>query len=331
MAEYNTPTGYVVNRKNSFESAALQTQLKNRQTEQFLQVVEDNNELMMGRLARMMRDGNREMLEKFEDIMACREEKIEMKIGKQINAMEIMMTSWEDKMEKKIGNQINGMEEIITEKIISVIKDEDRELENKMSGAYKSELMSTKEEITSNTNMAVGRLDSRLTTLEVTHKEMATEVSTRLSVSSKKEEAHHMELLDNLSLMEELKSKVHSTGRRIEELSSSMTLEMSRNQENFDGKFEEIKGTMRATTNTLATVQSPLKQIETNAAAINEMQTAMTGMMDRLSTLEAEKLTNTERFTLQRARMDRLESSINTMDQSSRSEPNQNQHLNISL
>ena len=42
------------------------------------------------------------------------------------------------------------MEEIITEKSISVIKDEDRKLESKMSGAYKSELMSTIEEITSN-------------------------------------------------------------------------------------------------------------------------------------------------------------------------------------
>ena len=52
-----------------------------------------------------------------------------------------------------------------------------------------------------------------------------------------------MELLDKLALMEELKCKVHSTSRRIE-LSSSMTLEMSRNQENFDGKLEEIKGTM---------------------------------------------------------------------------------------
>ena len=42
-------------------------------------------------IARMMRDGNHDILEKFE-----------IKIGKQITAMEIMMTSWEDKRRSAI-------------------------------------------------------------------------------------------------------------------------------------------------------------------------------------------------------------------------------------
>ena len=96
-----------------------------------------------------------------------------------------------------------------------------------MSSGYKLELMTTKDEITNNTNAAIGRLDSRLTTSEVTHKEITTELTARMSVFSKKVEAHHLELLDNLTMMDELKTKVHSTGRRMEELSTSMTREMS--------------------------------------------------------------------------------------------------------
>ena len=57
------------------------------------------------------------------------------------------------------------------------------------------------------------------------------------------------------------------------------------------------------------------------------MQLAMAGMLNRLTTLEAENLTNMEKFSLHRARMDRLESNINTIDQGVRHEVSQNQYV----
>ena len=305
VSAFNTPSGYPLNRRNSFETEALQIQLSNRQTNTFMQIVEDSNNLMMDRFTKMKRDGDREMLAKIEDLMKSREEK----------------------MENKISKQINGTENIITDKIIAVIKEEDRKLEGRITKAYYTELALTKEEITGNTNSAVGRLDGRLTNLEVTHKEISSELSTRLSISAKKEEENHTELLENLALMEELKTKVHSTGRRMEELSSNMTSELSRNKANIDVKFKEICATMNETSTTLTSFKSSLKQIETNSSAINEMQLAMAGMLNRLTTLEAENLTNMEKFSLHRARMDRLESNINTIDQGVRHEVSQNQYV----
>ena len=89
--------------------------------------MENNNEIMMGRLARMMRDGDRAMLERFEDLMTNREEKIKAKIGRQIARIENMISDREGKMEIKIGKQLNNLEEIITDKITSVIKEEDEQ------------------------------------------------------------------------------------------------------------------------------------------------------------------------------------------------------------
>ena len=42
-----TSGGYSMNRRNSIENTAMQIQLSNRQTDQFRQIVEDNNEFMM--------------------------------------------------------------------------------------------------------------------------------------------------------------------------------------------------------------------------------------------------------------------------------------------
>ena len=106
-----------------------------------------------------------------------------------------------------------------------------------------------------------------------------------------------------------------------------MTSELSRNKAHIDVKFEEICTTMNETSTTLTSFKSSLKQIETNSSAINEMQLAMAGMLNRLTTLEAENLTNMEKFSLHRARMDRLESNINTIDQGARHEVSQNQYV----
>ena len=48
-----------------------------------MQIVEDSNNLMMDRFTKMKRDGDREMLEKIEDLMKSREDKMENKISKQ--------------------------------------------------------------------------------------------------------------------------------------------------------------------------------------------------------------------------------------------------------
>ena len=58
------------------------------------------------------------------------------------------------------------------------------------------------------------------------------------------------------------------------------------------------------------------------------MQLAMSGMVNRLCTLEADKLTNTESSSLVRARMDRLENGMHAMEQQTSIVQPQNAYLN---
>ena len=265
-----------MNRKSSIENTAMQIQISNRQTEQFRQIVEDNNDFMMTRFTRMLRDGDDNMMERIEKLMVQRENLAEENINKQISKAEVK----------------------ITENITLVIKDEDKKLENPLNTQHNNDMMSMKDDLNQTVSNMARRLDTKFTTLETTHQESMTEIGLKLSVITKKEEIHHSDLVDGLAQLEELKNKVNSTNRRMEDLSSTVTDELGRYT--FDRKLEDVRTTLE---NTSVTIDK-----------IHEVQSAMTSMQSRLSTLEAEKLSTAERFALQRARIDRIESSIREND-----------------
>ena len=83
-----------------------------------------------------------------------------------------------------------------------------------------------------------------------------------------------------LAHLDELSIHVNSTGRRIEDLSASLTLEIGETTAAFGSKLEEVHTTLATTSNTVAEFQSSLRQVEANTSAIREMQTAMESMCD---------------------------------------------------
>ena len=247
---------------------------------------------MMTRFTRMLRDGDDNMMERIEKLMVQRENLAEENINKQISKAEVK----------------------ITENITLVIKDEDKKLENHLNTQHNNDMMSMKDDLNQTVSNTARRLDTKFTTLETTYKESMTEIGLKLSVITKKEEIHHSELVDGLAQLEELKNKVNSTNRRMEDLSITVTDELGRYTATFDRKLEDVRTTLENTSVTIDKIQVSVRQVEANTAQIHEVQSAMTSMQSRLCTLEAEKLSTAERFALQRARIDRIESSIRDND-----------------
>ena len=188
--------------------------------------------------------------------------------------------------------------------------------------------MSMKDDLNQMVSNTARRLDTKFTTLETTQQESMTEIGLKLSVITKKEEVHHNELVDGLAQLEELKNKVNSTNRRMEDLSSTVTDELGRCTATFDRKLNDVRNTLENTSASIDRIQVSVRQVQANTALIHEVQAAMTGMQSRLSTLEAEKLSTAERFALQRARMDRIESSIRENETPTMAPRQNNEYVN---
>ena len=131
---------------------------------------------------------------------------------------------------------------------------------------------------------------------------------------TKKDECHYNEMLTGLAQLDDLSTRVRNSGRRIEDLSATLTCEINKTTMIFNTRFEEVKSTLAATSDMVTEFKTSLRQVEANSMMIRDMQLAMETMQSRLTTLEAEKLSTSERFAHQQARMDRIESTVNNQE-----------------
>ena len=164
-----------------------------------------------------------------------------------------------------------------------------------------------KEEIQATSTQRSQRVDNRLTNLELSQKNATSEITTKLDIYTKKDDTHYNVMLTDLAQIEDLSIRVKNNGRRIEDLTATVTSEINKTTTIFNTKFDEVKTTLATTADTVTEFKASLRQVEANSGMIREMQHAMDTIQSRLNTLEAEKLSTLERFALQQARMDRIE------------------------
>ena len=144
-----SPAGQVVSRKTSFENAAIQIQMTNRQIDQFREVVEDNNEYLMARFAKMIGDGEEKMMVRIENFIKTKEKETEL----------------------NLTNRMTSIEETITENLTAVILKEDRKLEARITAYCNDEIQKMREETQTTAIQRSQRVDNRLTSLELAQKD----------------------------------------------------------------------------------------------------------------------------------------------------------------
>ena len=176
---------------------------------------------MIARFTKMVREGDENMMSRIEKLMIERE------------AM----------AEKNLKIEITKAEERISENITMVIKNEDKKLESKITGFCIDEINKTRD----NWVKTSEKIETKLAALDQSHREANTELSIKLSVLTKKEDTHHNELTVGLAQLDELRTKVTTTSRKMEDLTETVSTELARNTMATDRKFEEIRTSMDAT------------------------------------------------------------------------------------
>ena len=115
ISEYTpTPTGSHVSRKQSHESASLQMQSVNRQTDEVKKLIDANNIEMEEKISQMILRGETSMLTKLKDILTARDKALESRLLRHIK-------EGDRKMVDEINTNLKTNEKNIERKIMPLL------------------------------------------------------------------------------------------------------------------------------------------------------------------------------------------------------------------
>ena len=114
----------------------------------------------------------------------------------------------------------------------------------------------------------MSKVETKLTTLDINQNEMANEVTVKIGVLSKKEESHHHELVAGLAELDDLKSRLNASNRKIGHLEDTMSGEIMGASNASDKQFENMRQMMEERQLAIVKLQTSIQLIEDNSAKI---------------------------------------------------------------
>ena len=148
--------------------------MSNRQTEEFRQIVQENNATLIKQLGEQSIQGDKDLL---------------AQITRMINDRDAVL-------EDKLVQRINQGEKRMVEQISEQIKKEDYLLEQRINVNMKELRNNLKLEINENINSATVDINTKLNKLDHTHREITADLTTKLEIATKRDEVHHKEFTE---------------------------------------------------------------------------------------------------------------------------------------
>ena len=212
-----TPTGTThLSRKQSHEMATVQIQLANRQMEEVKKLIDDNNTSMEGRIERMISKGENSMLSRLEEILTVRDQALENRLLKHIQDGE-----------QKLSYHLNQRLEL-----------NEMTMETKIKGSIAECQLKMQTEIIENANATISKINGKIERMDEANQTFSDRLNKRFVDFTQKQELHQSELLQGLSQIEEMKTRVTNSARRVDEVNRKV-------DDRFDSmaeKFEIYRG-----------------------------------------------------------------------------------------
>ena len=287
-----TVSGTHIPRKDSYENQGIQIQLINRQTEEVKTLIENNNIEMEERICRTINGGENSILSRLEEILIARDKALEERLTHQIL-----------EGDRKITSHLNDR-----------IYETERNLERKIGSSILETQGKLKQDLSRNINDSITRLSSRIDDMEDSSQASASSLGSRISVLSQKQDSQHSDLLQGLSQIDEIKNKLSTNSRKIEEINYSM-------EDRMIGLKNDLRAQRIQTEEKLNAVNEGLNGLEMFKESVigvktrcNELSTNFNNMTIKLTQYETDRLAHQEQLSSFQAQLDRHEASINTLN-----------------
>ena len=277
-------------------------QLVNRQTDEVKKLIDVNNIEMEEKISNVIIKGETSMLAKLEDILTARDNALETRLLKYIKEGDRKMV---DEINNKLEtNQINIERKIIESSI---------DCQSKL-----------KLDITKSMNDTMNRLNSRIDLLEESSQSSHTKITNRLSSLAQKQDSHHSELIQGMSQIEEMKSRLAYNTKKLDDVSRStedrmVTLqnEVKAQRQIFDDKLNLVNEGIRGWDNLCESVNGANTRC-------NELSTQFNAFSVKLNRFEAEGSSQQEQMSLFRARMDKFDENMAAIDRQAKAQVGSN-------
>ena len=292
ISEYvPTPTGSQVSRKQSLESASLQMQLFNRQTDEVKKLIDANIE-MEEKISQMILRGETSMLTKLEDILTARDNALESRLLRHIK-------EGDRKMVDEIHTNLKTNEMNIERKIIASSNDCQSKL---------------KIDLTKSINDTMTRLNDRIDLIEEASQSSHTHITNKLSSLSQKQDSHHTELIQGMSQIEEMKSRLAYNTRKIDDVCRSTEERIVIIQNEAKAQWQLGDEKLNAINEGIRGLDTLRESVNGATTRCNELSTQFNAFSVKLNRYEAERSSQQEQMSLFRARMDKFDENMAIMN-----------------
>ena len=240
----------------------------------------------------MISKGETSMLTKLEHILTARDNALEIRLLKHINDGD-----------RRIFDEINtrfGTNEMNIERKI---------IESSIDCQSKLKL-----DMAKNMNDTMAHLNTRIDMMEEASHASSAQLTSRFGAFAQKQESHHSDLIQGMSQIEEMKTRLAYNSKKIDEVCLSTEERMKSIQSETHAQRIIVDEKLNMVNEGLKNLDHLRETVNGATSHCNELSTQFNAFSVKLNRYEAERSAQQEQMSLFRARMDKFDENIGVLN-----------------